>query len=599
MKSRILGIKFFVIITIFVLSIRLFSIQIMDTDYQEIANRNVIEKAIEYPYRGLVFDRNGKLLLYNDPVFDLMITPKNVDLSDSLLIKKLLFITQREFDQAYLKAISFSRHLPSIFYKQLSNEKFAAFQDRMRDLEGFNINSRTTRGYAEIGLANILGYVGEVTQKQLNMDTTGYYKSGDNIGITGIEKTYERSIRGLRGVKYRNVDVQGINMGPFENGAYDTLPQPGENLVLTIDVVLQKYAERLMEGKIGSLVAIDPSSGEILALVSAPSYDPSLLSGRGFSQNFVTIQRDSLKPLFNRPLQAMYPPGSMFKTIQALIALEQDQVQADEIITVNGKLIGDHAPPGKYDMERAITKSSNNYFFKIFRRVIQQGELPSPFIDTRMGYNKWRDYVLQFGFGKILNIDLPNERAGFVPSLEFYDKIYGKERWKFSNIYSLSIGQGELLVTPLQMANLGVILANRGYYFSPHLVRKVGDESLAFSQKSSIEIDTGHYESILEGMQALVSAPGSRAYIPDLVFCGKTSTVENPQGLDHSGFMGFAPRNNPKIAIAVYIENAGWGARAALSTASLVIEKYLNGSVKKKWLENYVLKGDFQDAKPE
>ena len=528
-----------------------------------------------------------------------MITPKNVDLSDSLLIKKLLFITQREFDQAYLKARSFSRHLPSIFYKQLSNEKFAAFQDRMRDLEGFNINSRTTRGYAEIGLANILGYVGEVTQNQLNMDTTGYYKSGDNIGITGIEKTYERSIRGLRGVKYRNVDVQGINMGSFENGAYDTLPQPGQNLVLTIDGALQKYAERLMEGKIGSLVAIDPSSGEILALVSAPSYDPSLLSGRGFSQNFVTLQSDSLKPLFNRPLQAMYPPGSMFKTIQGLIALEQDKVQADEIVTVNSKLIGDHAPLGKYDMERAITKSSNNYFFKIFRRVIQQGELPSPFIDTRMGYNKWRDYVLQFGFGKILNIDLPNERAGFVPSLEFYDKIYGKERWKFSNIYSLSIGQGELLVTPLQMANLGVILANRGYYFTPHLVRKVGAESLDFSQKSFIEIDTGHFESILEGMQALVSVPGSRAYIPDLVFCGKTSTVENPQGLDHSGFMGFAPRNNPKIAIAVYVENAGWGARAALSTASLVIEKYLNGSVKKKWLENYVLKGDFQDAKPE
>ena len=598
MKSRILGIRIFIIITIFVLSVRLFSIQMMDTSYQEIANRNVIQRAIEYPYRGLVFDRNGKLLLYNDPIFDLEITPKNVDLSDSILIKKLLFITQKEFDQAYLKAKSFSRHLPSIFYKQLSNEKFAALQDRMIDLEGFNINSRTTRGYAETGLANILGYVGEVTRKQLYVDTTGYYKSGDNIGITGIEKTYERAIRGLRGIKYHNVDVQGINMGSFENGAYDTLSQPGLNLVLTIDVALQKYAERLMEGKTGSLVAIDPSSGEILALVSAPSYDPSLLSGREFSQNFATIQRDSLKPLFNRPLQAMYPPGSMFKTIQALIALEQDQVQADEIITVNGKLIGDHAPPGKYDMERAITKSSNNYFFKVFRRVIQQGEHLSPFIDSRMGYNKWRDYVLQFGFGKILDIDLPNEKAGFVPSLEFYDKIYGKERWKFSNIYSLSIGQGELLVTPLQMANLGVILANRGHYFTPHLVRKVGAESLDFSQKSFIEIDTGHFESILDGMQALVSVPGSRAYIPDLIFCGKTSTVENPQGLDHSGFMGFAPRKDPKIAIAVYVENAGWGARAALSTASLVIEKYVNGSVKKKWLENYVLKGNFQDAKP-
>ena len=599
MKSRILGIRIFIIITIFVLSVRLFSIQMMDTSYQEIANRNVIQRAIEYPYRGLVFDRNGKLLLYNDPIFDLEITPKNVDLSDSLLIKKLLFITQKEFDQTYLKAKSFSRHLPSIFYKQLSNEKFAALQDRMIDLEGFNINSRTTRGYAETGLANILGYVGEVTRKQLYVDTTGYYKSGDNIGITGIEKTYERAIRGLRGIKYHNVDVQGINMGSFENGAYDTLSQPGLNLVLTIDGALQKYAERLMDGKTGSLVAIDPSSGEILALVSAPSYDPSLFSGRAFSQNFATIQRDSLKPLFNRPLQAMYPPGSMFKTIQALIALEQDQVRADEIITVNGQLIGDHAPPGRYDMERAITKSSNNYFFKVFRRVIQQGEDPSPFIDSRIGYSKWRDYVLQFGFGKMLDIDLPNEKAGFVPSLESYDKIYGKDRWKFSNIYSLSIGQGELLVTPLQMANLGVILANRGHYFTPHLVRKVGAENLDFSQKKSTEIDTEHFESVLNGMQALVSVPGSRAYIPDLVFCGKTSTVENPQGLDHSGFMGFAPRENPKIAIAVYVENAGWGARAALSTASLVIEKYLNGSVKKKWLENYVLKGDFQDAKPE
>jgi penicillin-binding protein 2 len=295
----------------------------------------------------------------------------------------------------------------------------------------------------------------------------------------------------------------------------------------------------------------------------------------------------------------MYPPGSIFKTVQALIALEQQQVQADEIITVNGQLIGDLAPAGRYDIVRALTKSSNNYFFKVFRRVIQQGEHLSPFIDSRIGYNKWRDFVLQFGFGNSLNIDLPNEKLGFIPSLEFYDKIYGKERWKFSNIYSLSIGQGELLVTPLQMANLGVILANRGHYYTPHLVREVGTESLDFNQKMNIDIDKSHFETVLDGMQALVSVPGSRAYIPNLIFCGKTSTVENPQGLDHSGFMGFAPREDPKIAIAVYVENAGWGARAALSTASLIIEKHLNGSVKKKWLENYVLQGDFEDAKPE
>ena len=581
------------------LSLRLFSIQIMDTNYKEKANRNVIQRVIEYPYRGLVFDRSGKLLMYNDPIFDLEITPKNVDLSDSSLVKDLLSMKQKEFDQAYLDANSFSRHLPSLFYKQMSNEKFASFQDRMVDLKGFNVKTRTTRGYAEKGMANILGYVGEVTRNYLKLDTTGYYKAGDNIGITGIEKTYESSIRGLRGVKYHNVDVQGINMGSFKNGAYDTLSQPGLNLVLTIDATLQEYAEKLMEGKIGSLVAIDPSSGEILALVSAPSYDPSLLSGRGFSKNFATIQADSLKPLFNRPLQAMYPPGSIFKTVQALIALEQQQVQADEIITVNGQLIGDLAPAGRYDIVRALTKSSNNYFFKVFRRVIQQGEHLSPFIDSRIGYNKWRDFVLQFGFGNSLNIDLPNEKLGFIPSLEFYDKIYGKERWKFSNIYSLSIGQGELLVTPLQMANLGVILANRGHYYTPHLVREVGTESLDFNQKKNIDIDKSHFETVLDGMQALVSVPGSRAYIPNLIFCGKTSTVENPQGLDHSGFMGFAPREDPKIAIAVYVENAGWGARAALSTASLIIEKYVNGSVKKKWLENYVLQGDFEDAKPE
>ncbi len=599
MKSRILGIKVFIILTIFVLSLRLFSIQIMDTNYKEKANRNVIQRVIEYPYRGLVFDRNGKLLMYNDPIFDLEITPKNVDLSDSLLVKELLSMTQKEFDQAYLNANSFSRYLPSVFYKQMSNEKFASFQDRMVDLGGFNIKTRTTRGYAKEGMANILGYVGEVTRNHLKVDTTGYYKAGDNIGITGIEKTYESSIRGLRGVKYHNVDVQGINMGSFKNETYDTLSQPGLNLILTIDATLQEYAEKLMEGKIGSLVAIDPSSGEILALVSAPSYDPSLLSGRGFSKNFATIQADSLKPLFNRPLQAMYPPGSMFKTVQALIALEQQQVQADEIITVNGQLIGDIAPVGRYDIVRALTKSSNNYFFKVFRRVIQQGEHLSPFIDSRIGYNKWRDFVSQFGFGNSLNIDLPNEKLGFIPSLDFYDKIYGKERWKFSNIYSLSIGQGELLVTPLQMANLGVILANRGYFYTPHLVRKVGTESLDFSQKKNIDIDKIHFETVLDGMQALVSVPGSRAYIPNLIFCGKTSTVENPQGLDHSGFMGFAPREDPKIAIAVYVENAGWGARAALSTASLIIEKHINGSVKKKWLENYVLKGDFEDAKPE
>ncbi|MBV6643839.1 MAG: peptidoglycan glycosyltransferase, partial [Cyclobacteriaceae bacterium] len=440
-------------------------------------------------------------------------------------------------------------------------------------------------------------YVGEISKRQLQSDEEKYYRQGDIVGISGIEQRYEKFLRGKRGVSYKIVNVRGSVQGQFRDGAFDSIPVPGDQLQLTIDLPLQQYAERLMEGKIGSVVALDPRTGEILAFVSAPSYDPNLFSGRLFSENYGDIQKDSLKPLFNRPLQAMYPPGSMFKPVQALIAMQEKRLSAKEEIFCDGSLIGDLAPPGKYDVVKAITWSSNNYFVKIFRRVIQQGENPSPFIDSRIGMEKWVNYLENFGLGSPLGIDLANEKGGLIPGISVYDKIYGRNRWKFSNIYSLSIGQGEILVTPLQMANLGAIFANKGYYFTPHLVKSIGDSLLAYSQQD-VGIESHHYEPVINGLeQVVIAGSARRAYIPDLQICGKTSTVQNPHGEDHSGFMGFAPLEDPQIAVAVYVENAGWGGRAAASTASLLIEKYVRGHITRSWIENYVLKGDFADEK--
>ena len=598
MNSRVIIIRGIIVVIVLILSLRLFSIQILDKSYKQAAQNNIIHKIIEYPYRGLIYDRNGKLLTHNIPVFDILVIPKEVELADSAEICDLFNINHRQYLEKLDKAERFSSILPSIFLGKVPNEEFAAIQDQLINYSGFTVQPRTVRGYDHSSLANVLGYVGEIDRRQLNRDTTGYYKSGDNIGITGIEKEYEKQLRGKRGVRFETVNVQGIVMGPFRDGEFDSLPVPGLDLQLTIDLELQKYAEKLMEGKIGSLVALEPSTGEVLAFVSAPSYDPNKLSGRDYSINYSEIQSDTLKPLFNRPIQAKYPPGSMFKTIQALIALQENKINPREKIYSDGTLIGDLAPNGYYDVKKAITYSSNNYFFKVFRRVIQQGFESSAFIDSRIGYERWRNYVLNFGLGQPLGIDLPNESSGLVPGISYYDRYYGVNRWKFSNIYSLSIGQGELLVTPLQMANLGCILANRGHYIQPHIVKKISKEPYEDFERKDVGIDDEHFNAVIEGMeQVVMMGSGRRAYNQDIAICGKTSTVENPHGEDHSGFMAFAPKEDPKIAVAVYVENAGWGGRAAASTAGLIIEKYINKEIKRTWLEDYVLAGDFADAK--
>lgn len=580
--------------------IKLFSIQVLDDNYKAAAESNIIHAVTEYPYRGLVFDRNDQLLVHNEPTFDLEVVPKEVHIQDTMLLSSMLGINYEDLTSNLQKAKRYSSIQPTTIVKQVPNQVFAKIQDQLVSYEGLYPKVRTIRGYEYNSLANVFGYIGEVSKRQLDRDTTNYYKSGDYLGITGLESSYEDYLRGKRGVKYKMVNVRRVEKGAFKDGELDTLAVPGENLTLSIDIELQRYAERLMQGKIGSVVAIEPATGEILAFVSAPTYDPSKLAGRNFSENFKVLTTDSLKPLFNRPLMAMYPPGSIFKIVQGLIALEEGVIGPYDKIFCDGSLIGDHAPPGFYDMRRGIMLSSNNYFVKVFRLVINQHPEMSQFEQAPIGLANWKVQVNRFGLGTPLGIDLPNEKSGFMPGPQYYNRVYGTGRWKFSNLTSLSIGQGEILMNPIQMTNLAAIMANRGYYYKPHIVKAIGESNYLlpeFKEKIETGISAEHFPVIIQGMADALSGTAPRAIVPDIEICGKTGTVENPHGEDHSVFMAFAPKDNPRIAISVFVENAGWGGRAAASTASLLIETYLKGNHTRPWLENYVLTGDFRDRK--
>lgn len=590
MKERALVIKILIVLIAVVFAIRLFYVQIIDENYKIAAENNVIQKTVVYPYRGLIYDANDSLVVFNSPVYDLMIVPKEAKVKDTAFFCHMLGISIEEFKSKFKKASRHSSILPSKFQEQLSDTVFAKVQDQLVHYPGFFVLPRTIRSYNTNSMANILGYVGEVSRRDLVRDTLNYYKQGDYIGIGGIEKEYEENLRGRRGINYKVVNVQGVVKDKYNDGLYDTVPKSGENIHLSIDLRLQEYAEKLMQDKIGSVVAIEPKTGRVLALVSAPSYNPELLSGKNLGKYFSKLINNEKKPLFNRAIQAMYPPGSMFKTVQGIIGMHEGVVKADEIIRTDGSNIGDLAPPGLYWMEKGIQKSSNNYFYIIMKRVVEQKIKKSKFLDTRVGYEKWRNYVKEFGLGSRLGIDIPNEKVGKVPTIEYYDGIYGVERWKYSNIASLSIGQGELLVTPLQMANLAAILANKGYYITPHIVDKIEDWPNPHIDKKVLPFDTTHYTKVIKGMEKVVSAgSGIRGYLKELQLAGKTSTVQNPHGEDHSGFMGFAPMDNPEIAIAAYVENAGQGGRAAVSVASLLAEFHVLDTVSRPWLEEYVL----------
>ncbi len=600
-RREILQLVFVVVGIIFL--IKLFFIQVLDNKYAELADSNAILRQVEYPFRGLISDRNGKLIVYNTPEYDVTAIQKDVKNFDSARFCEVFQISREELRKRFkeMKARKeFSPVKPTLFIDQLSNEDFAKVQDRLDEFPGFYIEARTTRAYTTKALANALGYVSEISKDKLDNDKEKIYRQGDYIGQSGIESFYEEQLRGKRGVRFKLRNVKGVEKGSFKNGAYDTLSVPGQDLVASIDLELQQYGEMLMRGKAGSIAAIEPSSGEVLALVSGPSYDPTLLTGKNYSSNFMLISNDSMKPLFNRPLMAQYRPGSIFKIAQAMSALQEGVITPETRFRCDKSLIGCHAGHDNQDLRGAIANSCNPYFFNVLRKMLNKNISSSPFEDTRIGLKEWNKHIHSFGFGKNLGIDLPNEKDGLIPTPEYYDRAYNNRPWKFSNIYSIAIGEGENLVVPIQMANFAATIANRGYYYIPHLIKSVGKNGKPLPQyleRHYTTIDSAYFRVAVDAMQQVVDAGTGqyRAHLADVVVCGKTGTVQNDPLPDHSVFIAFAPRENPKIAIAVYVEDAGQGARAAASIASLMIEKYLYGKTKRQFIEDYVLAGKFLD----
>jgi penicillin-binding protein 2 len=598
-RKEVIQIAFIAVGVIFL--IKLFFIQVLDQRYGELAYSNAILKEIDPPVRGLIRDRNGKLLVYNTPEFDLEIVRKEVKELDSAKFCEVFDMTLPELRQKFKELRArreYSPVKPTVFIKQLSNLDFAKIQDRIDEFEGFYIKPRSTRAYTTKAMANQLGYVSEITREQLARDTEKVYRQGDEIGQSGIEAYYEKYLRGKGGVRYLLRNVNGIVMGPFNEGANDTLSVPGQDLVSTVDIDLQEYGEYLMNGKSGSIIAIEPATGEILAMVSGPSYDPTMLTGRHYSENFKLISSDTNKPLFNRPLMAQYRPGSIFKIAQAMVALQEGVITPDTRIKCDRSIINCHGPHTNEDLRGAIMHSCNPYFRSVLQRVVNRGKADNPFDDTRIGLAEWNKHISSFGFGQPLGIDLPNEKGGLVPSVAYYDRAYGGRPWKFSNIYSISIGEGENLVVPLQMANFAATVANKGYYITPHLIKSIGDSGKPlpkYLEKHYTTIDPQYFEVAADAMQAVVeSGTGQyRARLKDVIVCGKTGSVQNEPRPDHSVFIAFAPKDDPKIAVSVYVEYSGQGARAAASIASLMIEKYLFGETKRPHIEQYVLKGDF------
>jgi penicillin-binding protein 2 len=595
--------QFVFILTGIVFLVKLFFIQVLDTRYVGLSDSNSILPQVEYAFRGLIYDRSGKLIVYNTPEYDLEIITKDVKKLDTAQFCKVFQLSRKELllKLKELKARKeYSAYKPTLFLDQLSNYDFAKIQDHLDEFPGFYIQARTTRAYTTSSLANALGYVSEISKTSLENEKSKIYKQGDYVGQSGIEGYYEGQLRGKRGVRFKLRNVKGIEKGSFNNGAYDTLSVPGQDLTSGIDLDLQQYGELLMKGKAGSIVAIEPSSGEILTLVSGPSYDPTLLTGKKYSSNFVLISNDTNKPLFNRPLMAQYRPGSIFKIAQAMTALQEKVITPETRIRCDRTIIDCHGPHTNEDLRGAIANSCNVYFHNTLRRMLNKGVSNDPFQDTRIGLAEWDKNIMSFGFGSRLGVDLPNEKEGLIPTPAYYDRAYGNRPWKFSNIYSLAIGEGENLVVPLQMANFAATIANRGFYYTPHLIKAIGKTGKPlpqFQERHYTTIDSSNFNIAVDAMQQVVEAGTGQyfAKLPDVIVCGKTGTVQNTPLPAHSVFIAFAPRDHPRIAVSVYVEDAGQGARAAAAIAGLIIEKYLFGHTKRPYIEEYVLNGKFLD----
>ncbi len=586
-----------------VLLVRLFYLQVYTNQYKLSARDIALRRVIEFPARGRIYDRHHNLLVYNDAVYDLMVIPRQVKRMDTLKFCRLLQIDKAFFIKMLAKAKHYSYYKPSVFLKQLSKKDKGPIEEVMYEFPGFYFQTRTLRRYPYPIAAQVLGSVGEVNQRDLKRDS--YYRSGDYIGKSGIEWFYEKELRGIKGSRLVEVDVHNNVRGSFQNGKFDTLAVPGADLTLSIDEKLQAYGQLLMQNKKGSIVAIAPESGEILAFVSTPTYDPNLLVGRQRSENYSKLLLDSLKPLMNRASSGTYPPGSTFKLVETLIGLQEHVVTANTWFTCQGPdskpIACSHYHVSPLQMRLAITLSCNSYFWKTFRAIINNPK----YANTHDAFDAWHKKVISFGLGHRFNTDIPFEKPGFIPSRAYYDKVYHGS-WNALTIRSLSIGQGEVLVTPVQLANLAAIIANSGYYVKPHfLIGMSGDDTLSekYHKKQIVPFNQSYYKVAREAMsEVFTSEEGTaRFYRMDSISqAGKTGTSQNPHGKDHSVFMAFAPVAHPKIAIAVIVENAGYGATWAAPIASLMIEKYLRGKTKRPQLEKRIIDGDLiHNQKPE
>lgn len=593
----------FIVVALILLG-QLFYIQVASDRYFLSANSNVLRKKYTFPARGIILDRNNKVLVQNEPVYDLMVTPSLVKPFDTLALCKIIGIDMKGFYKRFNKAKTQSRYQRSVFEKQLSVQTYASLQEQLSRFIGFETQNRTVRHYPDSVAGQFFGYVKEVSAKDID-ESDGYYRPGDYIGKAGVERQYNQELQGERGVENMIYNARNVPQGSYLNGKFDTLATSGEVLVSSLDITLQKLGEQLLKNKVGSIVAIEPSTGEVLAFVSSPTYDPNLMVGRQQGNNYMDIFRSPNRPFTVRPLSGYYSPGSSFKPLDDLIALQEGVIDPNTTFNCpGGYWAGNHYVrcehvDGNISMKRGLARSCNTYACNVFQRLMTQ----SRFKSKKASYDDWVGRVRKFGLGSKLDLDMPFERKGILFTSDEYTKRFGKY-WGYTTIISLAIGQGEMNATPLQMANIMAIIANRGYYIKPHLIKAIGEKKgvkKEYLVKNSVDIDLKNFDPVIDGMEAAVNSDYGTAResaIPGVLMCGKTGTVQNPHGKNHSVFVGFAPRDNPKIAIAVIVENAGYGSAYAAPIASYITEKYLTGKLsgdraeRAEWMKKQVVLPD-------
>jgi penicillin-binding protein 2 len=592
-QKRMYIIMGIIVLVLLIYIIRLFQLQVLDPSYRRSADKNALRQITEHPARGLIYDRNDSLMVYNDAAYDLMVVPNELRAFDTLELCNLLEISKEELLKRIDKAIKWSRMIPSLIAQQMSKEDYGYLQEKLHRFPGFFVQNRTLRHYPHPIAAHILGYVGEVDANMIERDP--YYQMGDYIGFSGIEKAYENELKGTKGRRIVLVDVHNRERGSYKDGEDDVKPVQGTSIWSTLDLSLQEYGEKLMQNKRGSIVAIEPSTGEILCIVSSPSYDPNLLVGNVRSKNYFQLSQDTIRyPLFNRALMAMYPPGSTFKLANGLIALQEGILTPSTVyFCPGGYNMGSHTVAchhsGSVNVIGAVQHSCNTFFCKSYYNILSNR---SKYPTIQKAYQAWKDYINSMGFGVKFQSDLPYELKGIIPSVQYFDKKYHRS-WNGNTVVSMGIGQGEAGTTPMQMANFMAIIANKGFYYKPHVVKAIGTKNTPntrFSERIYVNIEPRHFETIMLGMEMAVLAGTARsAKIEGINVLGKTGTAQNPHGKDHSVFVCIAPKENPKIVVFVLVENAGFGATVAAPIASLITEFYLKREVKRKDLEERIM----------